>query len=71
VDRLIGEHTELTDLSTKLIDRIDVVELERIAEEAGAVRDDAMSLLTAVARHRQRGADLIYEAYQVDVGGTG
>ncbi|MGH8979322.1 MAG: hypothetical protein ACRDV7_14675 [Acidimicrobiia bacterium] len=27
------------------------------------------SLLVALARHRQRGADLVYEAYAVDIGG--
>ena len=27
-------------------------------------------LLGQLTRHRQRGADLIYEAYQVDIGGT-
>ncbi|MEO1064563.1 MAG: hypothetical protein AAFZ07_24345 [Actinomycetota bacterium] len=71
VERLIGEHTDLTDLSTKLIERLDGVALERTEEEAAAVRDDALHLLATVVRHRQRGADLIYEAYQVDVGGPG
>lgn len=71
VDRLIGEHVELGDLSTKLIERIDGVALERTTDEARALRDDALQLLAGMVRHRQRGADLIYEAYQVDVGGTG
>ena len=71
VDRLIGEHTELGDLSTKVIERLDGVALERTADEAAAVRDDALQLLAGVVRHRQRGADLVYEAYHVDVGGTG
>jgi hypothetical protein len=31
------------------------------------VREEAMGLLQAIARHRQRGADLIYEAYSVDI----
>jgi hypothetical protein len=33
------------------------------------VRAAATSLLARLARHRQRGADLVFEAYQVDVGG--
>jgi hypothetical protein len=33
-------------------------------------RQRATALLNRLARHRQRGADLIYEAYQRDVGGT-
>ena len=33
------------------------------------VRTQANELLAMLVRHRQRGADLVYEAYQVDVGG--
>jgi hypothetical protein len=31
------------------------------------VREHALGVLQAIARHRQRGADLIYEAYSVDI----
>jgi hypothetical protein len=33
------------------------------------VRVELTALLAALARHRQRGADLVYEAYAVDLGG--
>jgi hypothetical protein len=33
------------------------------------VREEALHLLQGVAAHRQRGADLIYEAYSVDLEG--
>lgn len=33
------------------------------------VRTAVLELLNELARHRQRGADLIYEAYAVDIGG--
>ena len=33
------------------------------------LRERATHLLGQVVRHRQRGADLIYEAYQTDIGG--
>ncbi len=33
------------------------------------VRNELTRLLVALARHRQRGADLVYEAYDVDIGG--
>jgi hypothetical protein len=33
------------------------------------MRTDLTALLVALAKHRQRGADLIYEAYDVDIGG--
>ena len=33
------------------------------------VRVRATSLIARLARHRQRGADLIYEAFDTDIGG--
>ena len=36
-------------------------------EQVKDVREEALGLLQAIARHRQRGADLIYEAYSVDI----
>ena len=41
--------------------------LDRGVAEA---REAVLSLLAHVARHRQLGADLIYEAYAVDLGGS-
>jgi hypothetical protein len=56
----------------------DVAALRRDLADAGddesrldEVRERVTALLDRLARHRQRGADLIYEAYQRDVGGTG
>jgi hypothetical protein len=37
--------------------------------EPGAVRERLTGVLCALARHRQRGADLVYEALDVDIGG--
>lgn len=34
-----------------------------------ALRSEVLDLLVAVARHRQRGADLVYEVHNVDIGG--
>jgi hypothetical protein len=36
-----------------------------------AARSAGTDLLGAIARHRQRGADLLYQAYNVDLGGSG
>lgn len=44
--------------------------LERGAE-VDSVRTEVLELLSAVVRHRQRGADLVYEGYEVDIGGGG
>lgn len=38
-------------------------------QDVNGVRDRATDLLGRLVRHRQRGADLIYEAYQTDIGG--
>ncbi|MCM0676814.1 hypothetical protein NCC78_19290 [Micromonospora phytophila] len=47
--------------------------LAQAAELPGASVDDLLGraghLLRALARHRQRGADLIWQAYQTDLGG--
>jgi hypothetical protein len=50
--------------------------LGRIGEARGAdplpvddIRASVLALLAELARHRQKGADLIYEAYDVDIGG--
>ncbi len=37
--------------------------------DKGALRDTALDILVALARHRQHGADLIYDAYSIDIGG--
>lgn len=39
------------------------------AAEPQAVREGLTNLLADLVRHRQRGADLVYEAYSVDIGG--
>ena len=39
------------------------------AEDVDGIRDSATRLLGHVIKHRQRGADLVYEAYQMDIGG--
>ena len=40
-------------------------------EAVAAHREAATELVGRIVRHRQRGADLIYEAYEVDIGGSG
>lgn len=43
---------------------------DEIGERAIALRNDALEFLGRLAQHRQRGADLVYEAYQVDIGAS-
>lgn len=42
-----------------------------VADRANEIRNQAVDLLGQLARHRQRGADLVYEVYHVDIGSTG
>jgi hypothetical protein len=37
--------------------------------DVDTVRDLGTALLARLVRHRQRGSDLIYEAYTADIGG--
>jgi hypothetical protein len=36
-----------------------------------ALRDDVQRLMGRLSRHRQHGADLVWEAYALDIGGAG
>jgi hypothetical protein len=39
--------------------------------EADAIRDELLRLMGRVVRHRQHGADLVWEAYAIDIGAAG
>jgi hypothetical protein len=71
VDRLVADHATLTAATHQLIDRLECVPTEPTKAELDALRDQSLELLAGVVRHRQRGSDLLYEAYNVDVGGPG
>jgi hypothetical protein len=66
VRALAGEHGPIAetvdDLRTEL-------SAEPNADGIEAIRETGTSLLARLARHRQRGADLVYEAYESDIGG--
>jgi hypothetical protein len=40
-----------------------------VVEDVDRVRDPGTALLGRLVRHRQRGSDLVYEAYEFDIGG--
>ncbi|GAB2481987.1 hypothetical protein [Jatrophihabitans fulvus] len=68
VDRLTAEHVELAAEIAGLVAASDEPCTE---ERVGELREAATRLLGHLIRHRQRGADLVYEAYQTDIGGAG
>ncbi len=62
-NRLRTEHVELANSVDRMID------LATHSAEPGELRNDILETLVAIARHRQKGADLVYEAYEVDIAG--
>ena len=69
IDRLRTDHEAIRDQIAQFLDE---VEERRPLTEVSArrARYVAMGLLAKVARHRQRGADVVFEAFMVDVGGS-
>lgn len=66
VDALTAEHAVIAaDLARLVAD----TEAPVAADEVEAARERGTAVLVALLRHRQRGADLIYEAYGTDIGG--
>ena len=60
------EHTVIANSVTSALEMMDRTDAEAKHDE---IRDTVMAILLSVSRHRQKGADLIYEAYDVDIGG--
>jgi len=67
VKQIKDEHQQILAQAHRLGEAID-----RAADGSGVqpVRESALDLLHSIALHRQRGADLIYEAYSVDIEGS-
>ncbi|HYJ68132.1 MAG TPA: hemerythrin domain-containing protein [Nocardioidaceae bacterium] len=66
VARLTREHAVMTRL---LDDVLHQVSTPTANQDVDSVRDLGTELLGTLVRHRQRGSDLVYEAFQIDVGG--
>ncbi|MBF9129304.1 hypothetical protein I0C86_10015 [Plantactinospora sp. S1510] len=64
VHALIREHAAVEATMAALQRRVDLPEIA-----VSELRDWTTDLLRELSRHRQRGADLVYEAYQTDIGG--
>ena len=67
--RLRADHPAITAALAGGRRRLD----QPLASEADvdAVRDDLQRLMGRIVRHRQGGADLVWEAYAIDIGGAG
>ncbi len=64
IEKLQHEHPMLSELLDETV--------AHLKEGVGTdeIRDEVLRLLFDLVRHRQRGADLVYEAYGVDIGGS-
>ncbi len=70
VGRLREEHPTI-DLSIgTLLARLEAGDVGSDGWPLDKARDDLQRLIGSVVRHRQKGADLVWEAYNVDIGGT-
>jgi hypothetical protein len=69
VRRLRDEHPEIASSIEQMIGRLEQEEIGGDAWPLDAARDDLQRFIGTVIRHRQRGADLVWEAYNVDIGG--
>lgn len=66
VAALAAEHAEIAEEIAVLVAES---EAPVTPPDVDALRERATRLLGHLIRHRQRGADLIYEAFQTDIGG--
>ena len=66
--RLRRDHVHLEQQVHGLKVALSEIADDDVAVRGLSVRDQAMEFLSLLATHRQRGADLFYEAYLVDIG---
>lgn len=64
VDRLRSEHDPLIAATDALAARLDGL---RSDAEVEGVRDEGIELIGRLITHRHRGAELVYDAYSIDV----
>lgn len=65
---LVADHRRIVELVEQLRRATNHA---RTDGQVRGIREHGTAVLAALAKHRQRGADLIYEAYQCDIGGDG
>jgi chromosome segregation ATPase len=63
---LTKDHIKLRAAISRVRDLLDADD-----RDVDAIREAIVDLLGRIVRHRQKGADLVYEAYSVDIGGEG
>jgi hypothetical protein len=69
--RLAAEIAGIRDEHVLLADSVETLNRVIANGDTERIRRKVTSLLGRIALHRQRGADLVYEAYNVDIGASG
>jgi len=74
VERLTQDHQTLTGMMSDLLTLVgkaagSFARGDSMRDDVDDVRDGGTALIGALVRHRQRGSDLMYEGYSVDIGG--
>ena len=70
VPRLANKIKRVGDEHPMLTEQVDAtIELADSDAELDEVRTAVLDTLVAIVRHRQQGADLVYEGYSIDIGG--
>jgi len=67
--RLREEHPVIAASVVSMIQRLEQTEIGGDDWPLDQARDDLQRFIGQVIKHRQRGADLVWEAYNVDIGG--
>jgi hypothetical protein len=68
IDRFTREHAAITHQLDQAMASVRLISGQDAAV-AGDLRDALVKLFADLVRHRRRGVDLVYEAYDVDIGG--
>jgi len=70
ITRLKDEHPDITGAIGEMVARLEQQEIGGVEWPLDDARDDLQRFIGRVIKHRQRGADLVWEAYNVDIGGA-
>jgi hypothetical protein len=68
-NRLRGEHPAITAALVEATTRLAAPPADEA--DAEAIRDELQSLMGRIVKHRQHGADLVWDAYRIDIGDLG
>jgi len=70
VRRLKDEHPDIAEKIGGMVERLEKATIGGPEWPLDDARDDLQRFIGTVIRHRQKGADLVWEAYNVDIGGN-